>query len=168
MNQVQWFYDDSGSRVGPVTESDIKGLLKVNKIGHGTLVWRTGMKDWVPVEASELSTELSNTPPPLSRDRISDLWVWLLALTPLVWLAIDTTVMNAGIVIGWAINVVLCSMDIGKLKRAGHPAPAIWWSLIVPGYLYFRSRLLKASYAPLIVWIVLNVVMFVISSQADR
>lgn len=163
MNQVQWFYDDGGSRVGPVTENDIKGLLKVNKIAHGTLVWRTGMADWVPVEASELSTELSNTPPPLSRHRISDLWVWLLALSPIVWLVIDSSVMNVGIVIGWAINVILCSLDIGKLKRAGYQAPTIWWSLFVPGYLYFRSRLLKVSHAPLIVWITLNVVIFVMS-----
>ncbi|WPN56674.1 DUF4339 domain-containing protein [Pseudomonas sp. P9_31] len=163
MNQVQWFYDDSGSRVGPVTESEIKGLLKVSKIGHGTLVWRTGMTDWIRVESSELITELATTPPPLSRDRVSDLWVWLLALSPVIWLAIDASVLNAGIVVSWLITIALCALDINKLRSAGYQAPAIWWSFVVPGYLYLRSKNLKSSYAPLIVWVLINVALVVMS-----
>ncbi len=162
MTQVQWFYDDSGSRVGPVTESDIKGLLKISKIGHGTLVWRTGMADWVPVESSELNVELTNTPPPLRKDRVSDLWVWLLAVSPIAWLAVDTSVLNAGFVAIWVLTVALCALDIGKLRQAGHQAPAIWWCVFVPGYLYFRSKRLKSNYSPLIVWILINAVLFVI------
>ena len=160
MNQVQWFYDDGGSRVGPVTESDIKGLLKVSKIGHGTLVWRTGMTDWIKVESSELNIELLHTPPPLRKDRVSDLWVWLLAVSPIAWLAFNPSVLSTGSVTIWLLTVVLCTLDIGKLRQAGHQAPTIWWSLFVPGYLYFRSKHLKSNYAPLIVWILIYAALF--------
>lgn len=163
MTQIQWFYDDSGSRVGPVTESDIKGLLKGRKIGHGTLVWRTGMADWVAVESSELNIELATTPPPLSKDRVSDLWVWLLALSPVAWLAVDARTMSAGIMIGWLVTIALCGLDSSKLRRAGYQAPVMWWAYFLPGYLYLRSKKLNSTQAPLIVWILLNVVMFVIS-----
>jgi hypothetical protein len=165
MNQVQWFYDDSGSRVGPVTVYDLKELLKVHKIGHGTLVWRTGMTDWIAVESSELNIELATTPPPLSRDRVSDLWAWLLAISPVVWLVIDSSMLSVGIVVVWLATIALCALDISKLRQAGYKAPTIWWSffsIFIPGYLYFRSKRLKSNYAPLIVWILINVALIVV------
>lgn len=157
MSQVQWFYEENGSRVGPVTEEAIKDLLQGRRIGHGTLVWRSGLPEWVAVEASELNEELVATPPPLDKKHISGLWVWLLACSPLLWLYVpERSELGASLVIG-VLGIFLCALDIRKIRRAGYKAPSIWWSLFIPGYFFVRSQVLKLNYAPLIVWLVLIV-----------
>lgn len=160
MNEAQWFYEDRGARVGPVVEAEIKGLVRDRKIGHGTLVWHTGMSAWVTVEASELKEELSYIPPPLAKDRVSDLWVWLIALTPLLLLINQPKFAGACLTIVWLMSVAFCAMDIRGIRRAGHGSPSIWWSfwfVLVFGYLYLRSRRLEKSQAPLLVWILIFV-----------
>ncbi|KAA6167178.1 DUF4339 domain-containing protein [Pseudomonas veronii] len=162
MNQALWFYDDGGSRVGPFTESDIKELLKVSKIRHGTLVWRTGMDTWAPIETTELKAEVTILPPPLNKDSISNHWAWLLALSPLlgfVDLGINTSV---GVIIGLVVVIALCGLDSRKFHQAGHNPPSIWWCFIPPVYLYIRSSRLKANYLPMIAWIVCKVSLFIV------
>ncbi|WP_338741583.1 MULTISPECIES: DUF4339 domain-containing protein [unclassified Pseudomonas] len=162
MTQVQWFYDDGGSRVGPITESDIRKLLTVKKIGHGTLVWKTGMESWVPIETTELKAELTVVPPPLSKNSVPNVWAWSLAFSPLlgfVDLGIDQSV---GIFIGIVIVIALCGADSRKLHLAGHQPPSIWWCFIPPVYLYIRSSRLKANYIPMIVWIVCKASLFIL------
>lgn len=162
MNEAQWFYEDRGARIGPVVEAEIKALLRSRKIGHGTLVWHTGMSDWVTVETSELKEELSSRPPPLARDRVSELWVWLIAASPIIWLLVDPTAINGGVAAYWFAVIILCAIDQNKLRSAGYQPTSMWWSLFLPGYFYFRSRVLKASQAPLIVWTLINVGLFFI------
>lgn len=162
MTQVQWFYDDGGSRIGPITESDIKELLKARKITHGTLVWKTGMESWIPIEATELKSELTVAPPPLSKDSVPDLWAWLLAFSPLLGFVNVSLNTSVAVFIGIILVIILCSLDAQKLRQAGYQPPSIWWCLIPPVYLYIRSSRLKANYAPLIVWIICKVSLFIL------
>ncbi|MQU41155.1 DUF4339 domain-containing protein [Pseudomonas helleri] len=160
MIKARWFYEEHGSRVGPVAEEEIKGLLRSGKIGYGALVWREGAPDWVSVEKSELKGELSATPPPLARERISDMWIWLVALTPILFLVAEPRTFWACITIAWLMTIFFCAMDIINIRKAGHKSPSIWWTFFFPfvlGYLFIRSQRLKKNQAPLLVWIAIQV-----------
>ncbi len=46
----QWFYSRGGAVVGPVSAVDLKLLASSGQIGPADLVWKEGMRDWVPAE----------------------------------------------------------------------------------------------------------------------
>ncbi|MDR6579271.1 DUF4339 domain-containing protein [Pseudomonas extremaustralis] len=154
MSETQWFYETRGARVGPFAEQEIKGLVRENKIVRGTLVWCVGMPNWVTIEMSELKYELSTTPPPLASDRVSDLWVWLIALTPLLFCIAQPQFLDACLFIAVLTNSAFCQLDKENLQKAGYNPPSIWWGwgAFVFGYLYLRSRLLGKNQHPLVVW----------------
>lgn len=43
---MDWYYADGKRKVGPISEEELKLLVKSKKINMETLVWRQGMKDW--------------------------------------------------------------------------------------------------------------------------
>jgi hypothetical protein len=156
VSQAQWFYEDNGSRVGPISEETIKALLQDKKIGHNTLVWRPGLDGWIALETSDLQGELAATPPPLRKENISDLWVGFLAGSPLFWMVTPYGYERTVFVVLWLLSIFLCAMEIRKIRLAGYKAPSIWWSFFVPGYLFVRSQKLQVHYVPLIVWLALT------------
>jgi len=46
---AEWYYEINGQTQGPVTEPDIKYLLRLKKIGPGTLLWTEQLGQWTPV-----------------------------------------------------------------------------------------------------------------------
>lgn len=46
---VMWHYSRNGESLGPVSEEELKSLIVQGKILATDLVWRDGMKDWVPL-----------------------------------------------------------------------------------------------------------------------
>lgn len=44
---TDWFYAAGDTRLGPVSEDDLKRLATDGKLKPGDLVWRDGMPDWV-------------------------------------------------------------------------------------------------------------------------
>jgi TM2 domain-containing membrane protein YozV len=57
-----WYYQQGSSRMGPVDEATIRGLLASGQISIDTLVWTTGMASWAPLQQSSLGAGLP-TPP---------------------------------------------------------------------------------------------------------
>ena len=45
---MNWYYADAGQQVGPIGEAELDALAQSGKIQPSTLVWRDGMKDWIP------------------------------------------------------------------------------------------------------------------------
>jgi uncharacterized RDD family membrane protein YckC len=43
---MNWYYADGKRKAGPISEEELKSLVKSKKINMETLVWRQGMKDW--------------------------------------------------------------------------------------------------------------------------
>ncbi len=43
---MNWYYMESGQRVGPISESTLDILAKAGSVTAETLVWQEGMKDW--------------------------------------------------------------------------------------------------------------------------
>ena len=53
-----WYYEQSGESVGPVSQQDIRMLLRNGLITRGTLVWTEGMAQWTPLsEVQEFRPE---------------------------------------------------------------------------------------------------------------
>ena len=50
LEQAEWFYGVEGHRQGPVTASQLRTLWLDEEIPDRTLVWRDGMRDWLPIE----------------------------------------------------------------------------------------------------------------------
>jgi uncharacterized RDD family membrane protein YckC len=50
---MEWYYVDSGQRIGPVTENDLHSLYASGKIRHNTLVWKAGMPEWQTFETAQ-------------------------------------------------------------------------------------------------------------------
>lgn len=42
-----WYYAEAGSPQGPIDYADLRRLAKENRIGPGTLYWRTGLETWI-------------------------------------------------------------------------------------------------------------------------
>jgi hypothetical protein len=43
----EWFYEQSGKQIGPVTSTDLKALAASRKLAPANLVWKEGMEQWV-------------------------------------------------------------------------------------------------------------------------
>ena len=178
-----WYYEDHGKRNGPVSAEDLSALIKQTKIGYGDLVWAPGLADWQKLEDTEWRDALPG-PPPLKGGRVPGLFVWLLAFAPLIGLVLEALV--AGIVyegdeaaiatamsdskffyITLLLNILFAGLDSHKLKRAGYDTSKFgWWFLIlVPVYIYLRSKHLKVSYAPFIVWMIAFLLLLLASAS---
>jgi uncharacterized RDD family membrane protein YckC len=48
-NHMNWYYADGAQQMGPITESDLEGLIQSGKINVDTLVWHEGMDNWQPL-----------------------------------------------------------------------------------------------------------------------
>ncbi len=57
---MNWHYAEDGRQVGPVSEDRVLELVRTGVIQPDTLIWQTGMAEWMPFRESPLGT-----PPPL-------------------------------------------------------------------------------------------------------
>lgn len=91
---------------------------------------------------------------------------WLLAVVPLLLFAIDAGFLFAGVVesnqVSWgialAVNAAVSVWDSRYLKSRGYSVSTALAVLLVPGYLYQRSKALGLSQTPLVGWLVAFVV----------
>ncbi|MBN1865336.1 MAG: RDD family protein [Victivallales bacterium] len=60
MAKQQWYYGDGGEQRGPFDEGEISGMVLEGKLKPDTLVWRSGLDNWVKLEESELAPLLSS------------------------------------------------------------------------------------------------------------
>lgn len=61
-----WYYEQNGNRIGPVDEATMLSLISNRVISIDTLVWTTGMANWVPLQQTQLAAGLPVPPPSLS------------------------------------------------------------------------------------------------------
>ena len=61
---MDWHYSLGGQAFGPINETELSELLKSGKITHDTLVWKTGMEQWLPYRQAA-----GPVPPPLPATR---------------------------------------------------------------------------------------------------
>jgi hypothetical protein len=47
----QWYYGSSAGQTGPVEEGELRALIASGGVGPETLVWRDGMREWLPLQS---------------------------------------------------------------------------------------------------------------------
>jgi hypothetical protein len=65
LGAMKWYYAHGGSQKGPINGDELRAKLAAGEVAKTDLVWREGMKDWVPAsEVGELSTYAPDGPKP--------------------------------------------------------------------------------------------------------
>ncbi|WP_183096926.1 RDD family protein [Mesorhizobium sp. YM1C-6-2] len=60
-----WYYISGETRFGPVSQDELVELIRSEKLGPSTLVWRQSFDDWKRLDAlEELAVVLAELPPP--------------------------------------------------------------------------------------------------------
>ncbi len=52
---MNWYYDQGGQRAGPVSDSELDGLIAAGTVTQDTLVWSEGMGNWAPLREARPS-----------------------------------------------------------------------------------------------------------------
>ncbi len=182
---VQWHYECNGAQLGPISETELIELFKLEKIDQSTVIWRKGLENWIELHKSELARIIpSDIPPPLIGSKVSNTFVWILAFAPIVGFFAQTII--AGLILqskgasatdyNWnalvkaqvsnlwwislALNILLCVLDEIKLKSAGHNTSKFsgFWLFLVPVYLFKRASHLNQTPSYAWIWIVAFVI----------
>lgn len=170
IKETEWFYEKAGKRKGPVSQKDLQDLITVKQITYGDLLWNNTFDTWKKVEETEFADLLKSiAPPPLSGDKIPNVFVWLVAFAPLIGAFLEGAigyvlwgddgfykVMEGDLwYITLILNICLSYADERKLVASGVDTQKFRsFTWLVPVYLYQRAELLHQSKAYFIVWIV--------------
>ena len=164
----QWYFAQDGERSGPVDEADLVNMMRTGRLRADSLVWKQGMKAWLPLTQSEFGANTTETPPPLESQAINHAYLWAIAFVP-VWSYL-LQMISADIVAQfqsrfvyyhefWWIPIIcyslLITMDFRSLKSAGYDTKRLggWLLIIVPVYLYKRATLIGDKLTHLWIWI---------------
>jgi hypothetical protein len=63
----EWYYLSGGNTVGPIGAPEIRDALRKERIDGDVMVWRDGMKDWMPLRSVEELGRVQYIPPPPPR-----------------------------------------------------------------------------------------------------
>ncbi|MGL4399405.1 MAG: CD225/dispanin family protein [Luteolibacter sp.] len=62
---MQWYYSKNGVQLGPISDGEIRGKIASGEILMTDLIWREGMRDWLPAaQVSEFSLLSAAATPP--------------------------------------------------------------------------------------------------------
>ncbi len=62
--ESNWYYLRDDETIGPLPAAELRRLFRAGKLGSETLVWRAGMKDWVPASSLGVTATATPAPPP--------------------------------------------------------------------------------------------------------
>ncbi|QDH16448.1 DUF4339 domain-containing protein [Swingsia samuiensis] len=154
---MEWFYENNGQQIGPVSRDEILQLIVQRRIGLETLVWTSSFGDeWKPVAKSGLILPLSGLTR-LRSGKIPEYWAWIMLVGP--W-AIDRLTFyifqwrhvaseqaqQAASVISFIIFVLYflaLTMDRSLIRQTNKKPPSFWWWIFSPGYFWKRLKILK-------------------------
>lgn len=49
---MNWYYSLDGKQAGPITDTQLDEQIQTGEINWDTLVWKEGMKDWLPLKSA--------------------------------------------------------------------------------------------------------------------
>ncbi|MDY3555836.1 DUF4339 domain-containing protein [Gemmata sp. JC717] len=62
---ANWYYTSGVTRLGPVSDAELRALAANGKVRPSDLVWRKGMSEWVPASRIKGLCPVTDEPPPL-------------------------------------------------------------------------------------------------------
>ncbi len=66
----EWYYVENRDSKGPFSESEMKEFISSNVLNGSSLVWKTGMQDWVKLSETDLYVE------PVKKDTTEEEAIW--------------------------------------------------------------------------------------------
>ena len=51
MEEKVWYYAKEGEQLGPITETDMRGLLASGQLSPEAMIWKQGMGNWAPARS---------------------------------------------------------------------------------------------------------------------
>jgi len=141
-------------------------LIKNKTLNQDSIVWNKNFNDWKAIKETELYELIPNVePPPLTGDKVNNVFIWLLAFAPIMAILIEGEVFHQESAIIWVgLNSGLAILDDVRLKRAGHITNNLGWAIfIVPVYIWRRATLTKQSRNYFWVWVMSIIVASIIS-----
>ena len=165
----EWYYSQLGKVYGPFTHEEI-----VEKITSGEITWEDRVKEadskWISIENSSFAEFF--TEEPTIEVSVSDIWVWCLAIIPIVItiLLFKTNIISSIIgdtnvtvtdILRWGIpiglNLLFIQLDDIKLRKSGI-LPSEWFYIgifLVPLYLIVREGKTNWNFVPAVIWLFL-------------
>lgn len=165
-----WYYAEKGERVGPVSETEIKQLIKQGKLHRESLVWN-GCGDWQAAKDTSLSETFNtqgNGPPPLAGKYVDNRFAWAIVAIPLIGIVIEFLTGSELVWLYIVLNIVFCIMDAIRIEKAGYRAPVKWAAFLVPVYLWKRASLLNQKRYHFAGWIAAIALSIFISVKSDK
>lgn len=166
---------DGGKTILRKSGDEILSGIKRGEIKQYTLLREEG-GEWIAIEKSIFGKEfevLLAPPPPFFRsaptnEQISDVPIWFMIGLSICAIFLATIIFKDsplayGIhMVSWGAFCVIAFIDGKALRRLGvKPPHFLWAGLLLPVYLYLRSKELKKRQHPLITWgILIAIFMF--------
>ncbi len=164
-----WYFEQSGSRHGPVTLETLLSFLKSKMVTGDTPCLESGSRQRVEaarvrfIHKASRRRQTRSPPLPKSTPKASSFFAWTIALVPIVGgfiqmvLAADGALPREGAVlcVYFVVYTILCTLDSNHIKnsRASSDLP-IRWFWLVPVYLYKRARILRQPLTYLWAWVI--------------
>lgn len=165
----EWYYVSSAGRRGPIAVKELEELAASGEIAPTTLIWKSGLPDWIAFSSRHQFPEEIPVAEPLPAAPGRDLYSWALSLAPLWGTLIQVMSTDSRIALTheklanysemwWimaGLNVLAAYLDLRRFNRRGAAGEPIdrWWCLAVPVYIYRRDRIAQTGPAKLWVWI---------------
>lgn len=165
---MEWFYENNGQQVGPVSREEILRLIMQQRIKPETLVWTSEFGEaWRPASAAGLVSPLTG----LLRlsTGISEHWAWVLLVGP--WLIQRLTLLildwrqvpyseQAGpssivAIMSLVLFFTAFTLDRNSIRENGQTPPGFWWWMFLPGYFWRRRQIVGRGLSLLLVSLVL-------------
>ncbi|WP_018980214.1 DUF4339 domain-containing protein [Saccharibacter floricola] len=158
---MEWFYEQNGQQVGPVSRTEVIRLIVQRRIQPHTLVWTPDFGDqWRPAIKAGLMVSLSGRfrhNNAAESDEQGDnhtaalpsLWAWIYLIVPnglallIQYIAytkgtIETPLLPVLFV--YAISFIALMMDRRILQASAVQPPSVWWYFFFPGYFIMRRE----------------------------
>lgn len=174
------FYElssDGGKTIFRKTGDEILNGIKRGEIKQYSLLREEG-GEWIAIENSIFGKEFEVLlpPPPLffrsdpTNEQISDVPVWFMISLSICAIFLATVIFKDSPLafgihfVSWVAFCVIAFIDGKALKELGFKPPHFLWAgLLLPVYLYLRSKELKKRQRPLIIWGILVAIFMFLS-----
>ncbi|MFT8489449.1 MAG: DUF4339 domain-containing protein [Gluconobacter oxydans] len=151
---MSWFYEEHGTRKGPVSADGMKALVTEGIIGHSTLCWTESFGgEWHPAGSCVFwPPQPEGVPPALPASLISNRWLWLSLIGPFFGSMAIGILEGFGLIPEFASNIGTMVVSVGifycalimdrrSLLAAGFRPGTILWILLPPLYFWRRIQI---------------------------
>ena len=164
----EYYYVIDGDRKGPTSLDVLKEKYELGELSERTLVWtKTFGDDWKKLEDLH-SIRPPNEPPLVPEEAIPNRWLYLLISVPLLMGFVEVVLLESvpvlynssnGLILAlyWLPNTICALLDMQCVQSSGRKDATkgllIWLILIVPVYIFLRSRRTGKGVWPVVSWI---------------